>query len=143
MPGARVEGKASASAFTRQTLTGDRGEFILSAEASRLGGGNPVTRGIPPRASAPGVFQPRRGWFNTNVNFGSGFLDGDGPQQLQYHTSADVAIGKSIGELLSVTVSGLNISNSRFLFGSHSSFAGTHYNEPREIIGSIRYRFRF
>jgi len=54
-----------------------------------------------------------------------------------------VAIGKSIGERLSVTVSRLNISNSRFLFGSHSSFAGTHYNEPRKIIGSIRYRFRF
>ncbi len=86
---------------------------------------------------------PRRAWFNTNVNFGSGFLDGDGPQHLPNHTSADIAIGKSIGERISVTVSALNITNSRFLFGRDSSFAGTHYNEPREIIGSIRYRFQF
>lgn len=89
------------------------------------------------------VTLPRRAWFNTNVNFGSGFLDGDGPQHLPTHTSADIAIGKPIGERLSVMVSALNISNSRFLFGRDSSFAGTHYNEPREIIGSIRYRFRF
>ena len=84
----------------------------------------------------------RKSWINANVNFGSGFLDGDGPQHLPNHTSADIAIGKSLGEKISLTISALNISNSRFLFGRDSSFAGTHYNDPRQIIASIRYRFR-
>lgn len=88
------------------------------------------------------VSLPRKTWINANVNFGSGFLDGDGPQHLPNHTSADIAIGKSLGERISLTVSALNISNSRFLFGRDSSFAGTHYNEPRQIIASIRYRVR-
>ena len=86
---------------------------------------------------------PRKAWINTNVNFGSGFLDGDGPQHLPNHTSADIALGKSFGDHLSVTVSALNVTNSRYLFGRASSFAGTHYNEPRQFIGSVRYRFRF
>jgi outer membrane receptor protein involved in Fe transport len=86
---------------------------------------------------------PRHTWLNANVNFGSGFLDGDGPQHLPSHTSVDIALGKSFGERLSLTASALNISNSRFLFGRDSSFAGTHYNEPRQIIASIRYRFHF
>ena len=84
----------------------------------------------------------RKTWINANVNFGSGFLDGDGPQHLPNHTSADIAIGKSLGERISLSVSALNISNSRFLFGRDSSFAGTHYNDPRQIIASIRWRFR-
>jgi outer membrane receptor protein involved in Fe transport len=75
--------------------------------------------------------------------YGSGFLDGDGPQHLPPHNSVDISAGKSIGERVSVTLSVLNIANSRFLYGRDSSFAGTHYNNPREIIGSVHYRFNF
>lgn len=52
-------------------------------------------------------------------------------------------MGKSFGERFSVTLSALNVSNSRFLFGRDSSFAGTHYNDPRQFIASMRYRFHF
>jgi hypothetical protein len=86
---------------------------------------------------------PRKAWINGNVNFGSGFLDGDGPQHLPSHTSADIALGKSLGDRLAITFSALNVTNSRYLFGRDSSFAGTHYNEPRQFIGSVRYRFHF
>jgi outer membrane receptor protein involved in Fe transport len=89
------------------------------------------------------VTLPRHAWINSNVSWGSGFLDQDGPQHLPPHTSVDIAFGKSFGENLSFTVSALNIADSRFLYGRESSFAGTHYNEPRQIIGSIRYRFHF
>jgi outer membrane receptor protein involved in Fe transport len=89
------------------------------------------------------VTLPKRAWINTNVSWGSGFLDQNGPQHLPAHTSVDVALGKSFGENISVTLSAINIANSRFLYGRENAFAGTHYNEPRQIIGSIRYRFHF
>ena len=89
------------------------------------------------------VTLPWHAWMNANYVFGSGFLDGDGPQHLPPHHSADISIGKSLGERLELTVSALNISNSRFLYGRDSSFAGTHFNEPRQFIASVRYRFRF
>ena len=87
------------------------------------------------------VTLPKRAWVNSNVSWGSGFLDGDGPQHLPHHTSVDFALGKSFGEHLSAIVTVLNSSDGRFLFGRDSSFAGTHYNDPRQFIGSIRYRF--
>jgi hypothetical protein len=86
---------------------------------------------------------PRKAWMNANLSFGSGFLDGDGPQHLPSHSAVDFALGKSFGDRLSVTFSALNVTNSRYLFGRDSSFAGTHYNEPRQFIGSVRYRFHF
>jgi len=86
---------------------------------------------------------PWNSWLNVNWVYGSGFLDGDGPQHLPPHNSVDISAGKSIGERVSVTLSVLNIANSRFLYGRDSSFAGTHYNNPREIIGSLHYRFNF
>ena len=32
---------------------------------------------------------PRRSYVSTNVNYGSGFLDGDGPQHLPGHITSD------------------------------------------------------
>jgi hypothetical protein len=89
------------------------------------------------------VTLPKRAWINSNVSWGSGFLDADGPQHLPPHTSVDFAIGKSFGERLSATFTILNSTDGRFLYGRDSSFAGTHYNDPRQFIGSIRYRFHF
>ncbi len=89
------------------------------------------------------VALPWRSWANVNYVFGSGFLDQNGPQHLPPHHSADISLGKSFGESFSVTVSALNIANSRFLFGRDSSFAGTHYNDPRQIIVSVHYRFHW
>ena len=86
---------------------------------------------------------PKHTWLSTNVVHGSGVLKGDGPAHLPPNTTADVMLGKSFGESFTVSVSGLNITNSRFPFSWDSTFAGTHFNNPREIIGSVRYRFHF
>ncbi len=43
---------------------------------------------------------------------------------------------------MTVTASAINLGNQRFLLGRQSSFAGTHYNDPRQIVVSLRYRFR-
>jgi outer membrane receptor protein involved in Fe transport len=87
------------------------------------------------------VTLPRNAYINANVIAGSGFLDGDGPQHLPAHTSLDIAVGKSLRENLSATFSALNITNNRYLLGRASSFAGTHYNDPRQFTVQFRYRF--
>jgi outer membrane receptor protein involved in Fe transport len=89
------------------------------------------------------VTLPRNGWFSTNLVHGSGVLAGDGPAHLPPNTTADLTIGKSIAERWTLSMTALNISNSRYPFSVNSSFAGTHFNNPREIIGSVRYRFHF
>jgi hypothetical protein len=33
------------------------------------------------------------------------------------------------------------MTNTRFLLGRASSFAGTHYNDPRQFTVQLRYRF--
>ncbi|HVZ61916.1 MAG TPA: TonB-dependent receptor, partial [Terriglobales bacterium] len=89
------------------------------------------------------VTLPRQSWISANVVGGSGFLDGNGPTHLPKHASLDISLGKSIGESVTVGFSALNVSNARFLLGRESAFAGTHYNDPRQIIGQLRYHFHF
>ena len=86
---------------------------------------------------------PREFWVSGMILYGSGFLLGDGPDHLSPHTTADVAVGKNLTKdlLLRLTVS--NIANARFLTGFANSFAGTHYQNPREIGFQVRYKFRF
>jgi hypothetical protein len=86
---------------------------------------------------------PWQSWFSTNVVYGSGFLKIDGPAHLPPHITGDIEFGKSIRERWSIGLTALNLSNSRYLLGLDSTFAGTHYNAPREIIASVRYRFHF
>ena len=74
---------------------------------------------------------------------GSGFLLGDGPNHLSQHTTADIAVGKDLGDRLSLRLTAVNITNEAFLTGFANSFAGTHYQNPREIGFQVRYKFRY
>ncbi len=78
-----------------------------------------------------------------NMVYGSGVLLADGPNHLPWHTTGDLYLSKSFAErwLLGITI--LNVSNSRFPFDVSSSFAGSHFNNPREIYGSVKYHFHF
>jgi outer membrane receptor protein involved in Fe transport len=62
---------------------------------------------------------------------------------LPQHTTLDLALGKSFGERWSFTFTVINIANKRYLLGRESSFAGTHYNDPRQFIGEMRYHFHY
>jgi hypothetical protein len=86
---------------------------------------------------------PWHSFFSTNVVHGSGVLKGDGPSHLEPNTIGDVKFSRSVGESWTMALTVLNISNSRYPFDINNSFAGTHFNNPREIIGSLRYRFHF
>jgi hypothetical protein len=62
----------------------------------------------------------------------------DGPAHLPPHTTSDIEFGKSVGERWSIGLTMLNVTNTRYLLGLDRTFAGTHYNDPRMSIGSVR-----
>jgi outer membrane cobalamin receptor len=78
-----------------------------------------------------------------NVNYGSGFLDGDGPAHLPDHTSFDLALAKSFGEKLTLRLTGLNLSNNHYMLDNSNTFGGTHFANPRELSAQLTYRFRY
>jgi hypothetical protein len=92
---------------------------------------------------------------STNVYYGSGFTNGgydpDGApadprypnQYLPAHTTFDLAVGKSMGENISASITAINVANRRVLLDNSLTFGGFHYNDPRQIYGELRYRFKF
>jgi outer membrane receptor protein involved in Fe transport len=85
---------------------------------------------------------PRRAWATAAVEYGSGFLSGNGPAHLPAHTTVDLSIGKSFGGDWSLDINALNVANSHYLLDTSNTFGGTHYANPREIYGELRYHFR-
>ncbi len=89
---------------------------------------------------------PWRAWADFNVSYGSGFLNGEGdaqPTHLAPHTTFDLSLGKSFGENWDLRVTGLNLSNHRYLLDNSNTFGGTHFVNPREISFQLKYRFHF
>ena len=80
-----------------------------------------------------------------NLYYGSGFTDGslDYPGHLQGHNTFDLSLGKTFAERFTVSVTGLNITNRRFLLDNSQTFGGSHYADPRQIYAQVRYRFHF
>lgn len=93
---------------------------------------------------------PWRVTASTNVNYGSGFLNGNPDPTTPYpnaylsqHSTFDLAISKVVGERTTVSVNALNVANRRVLLDNSLTFGGFHYNDPRQIYGEIRYRFHY
>jgi outer membrane receptor protein involved in Fe transport len=86
---------------------------------------------------------PKRMWMTPAYQFGSGFLNGDGPAHLPPHSTFDLSIGKKLGENLTISASAVNIANTRYLLDTSNTFGGTHFTNPRQIYGEVRYRFKF
>ena len=86
---------------------------------------------------------PRHIWIAGNLGIGSGFLDGDGPAHLPVHSGIDLSLGKSFGERISLRLTALNVTDSRYLLDNSNTFGGTHFNYPRQILVSLRYRFHY
>jgi hypothetical protein len=79
----------------------------------------------------------------SNLSYGSGFTDSGGPAHLPRHTTLNVSLGKSFGEKVSLSVTALNVGNSHLLIDNSLTFGGTHFNNPREVYGELRYRFHY
>jgi len=80
-------------------------------------------------------------WATPAYQFGSGFLNGNGPSHLPPHSTFDLSIGKTFREKVTASVNAINIANTRYLLDTSNTFGGTHYINPRQIYGEIRYRF--
>src|SRR5581483_3957856 len=86
---------------------------------------------------------PWQTWTSFNVNYGSGFLDGEGPAHLPDHTSYDFSIGKSFRENWTVRFTALNFTDNHYLLDLANTFGGTHYTNPRMLSVQVKYRFRY
>ena len=89
---------------------------------------------------------PWRTYAATDVYYASGFSNGNPTipgDHLQPHTTFDLALGKDIGESLSISVQGINVANRRVLLDNSTTFGGTHFINPRELYVQLRYRFHF
>ncbi len=86
---------------------------------------------------------PKRAWSTAAYQFGSGFMNGNGPAHLPPHSTFDLSLGKHVGEAWMVSVNATNIGNSRYLIDTSNTFGGTHWIYARQIYGEIRYRFHF
>jgi hypothetical protein len=86
---------------------------------------------------------PWNTWTAFNVNYGSGFVDGEGPGHLPAHTSYDFSIGRSFRERWNLRFSALNFTNNHYLMDSSNTFGGTHYANPRVLAVQLKYRFRY
>ncbi len=85
---------------------------------------------------------------STNVYYGSGFTNGMPDAQypgayLPSHTTFDLAVGKTFGDKLTVSVNSINVANRRVLLDNSLTFGGFHWNDPRQIYGEVRYRFKY
>ena len=89
------------------------------------------------------VSLPRQFFVSATLLYGSGFLLGDGPDHLKPHTTGDISIGKDLNDKLLVRLTILNLTNADFLTGFANSFAGTHYQNPRELGVQFRYKFHY
>jgi outer membrane receptor protein involved in Fe transport len=86
---------------------------------------------------------PGHAWATPAYQFGSGFLNGNGPSHLPPHSTFDLSLGKTFREKLTLSVSAVNIANTRYLLDTSNTFGGTHYINPRQIYGEIKYRFHY
>ena len=89
------------------------------------------------------ILLPKHSFAAANFHYGSGFLDGEGPEHLPGHTTFDLSWGKAFGEKWSVSIQALNVANRRFLLDNSETFGGTHFVDPRQIYAEVRYRFHY
>ncbi len=77
------------------------------------------------------------------LNYGSGFLNGDGPAHLPSYYTLDLSVGKSFGENWTVRFIGTNITNQRYMLDTSNTFGGTHWADPAMLAGQIKFRFHY
>ena len=86
---------------------------------------------------------PWRSYAAVAFNYGSGFLDGNGPGHLPGNTTVDLSLGKAFGERFSVRLAGTNVFNNRYMLDTSNTFGGTHFADPRMVTLQVRYSFHY
>jgi len=82
-------------------------------------------------------------WVSGSVAYGSGFLEGDGPDHKPAHATVGAQASKTLGKQWTLMLTALNLANTHFLLDESNTFGGTHFNSPRQVAVGLRYRFRY
>jgi outer membrane receptor protein involved in Fe transport len=86
---------------------------------------------------------PWRMFASLEFNYGSGFVNGDGPAHLPPNHTFDFSIGKNFGETFTVRFMSTNITNQQYLLDNSNTFGGTHYAAPQMLSVQVKYRFKY
>jgi hypothetical protein len=86
---------------------------------------------------------PWRSFASLEFNYGSGFLNGDGPQHLSPNHTFDVSVGKSFGESFMLRFISTNITNQQYVLDNSNTFGGTHRADPRMVAVQAKFRFHY
>jgi outer membrane receptor for ferrienterochelin and colicin len=86
---------------------------------------------------------PWRSFAALTFNYGSGFLNGDGPSHLPAYYTFDLSVGHNFGESFTARVMGTNITNNRYQLDNSNTFGGTHWADARMIALQVRYKFHY
>ena len=77
----------------------------------------------------PGTF------VSATVAYGSGFLQGDGPEHKPAHATVSLQASRRFGKQFTAFVTALNVGDSHFLLDESNTFGGTRrQDDPRESI---------
>jgi outer membrane receptor protein involved in Fe transport len=80
----------------------------------------------------------------SNLSVNSGLSNGfPPPTHLPGYAVLDLTAGRSISRDLSVSVTGLNVTNKHLLTDDSLTFGGVHWNNPFQIYAEVRYKFHY
>ena len=82
-----------------------------------------------------------RCWFHARIQYGSGFIEDEGPGHLPPHTTGDVSAGVTLTKHLEAALDVQNVTNNVYLINLSSEFNGTHWARPRYVAGRLRVTF--
>jgi len=126
-----TQGRGSVTGGLTNFTSSDEGFFYLDHDQR-----NTLSTGFQ-------IDLPKRSWMSANVVYGSGFLEGNGPEHLPGHATFDLSLGKQVAESWSVRLTALNVANRRYMLDSSNTFGGSHFANPREISMQVRYKFHY
>ena len=86
---------------------------------------------------------PVSSYLSGAIHYGSGFVDGEGPEHLPGHVVFDLGLGKSFGKSWQVDLHATNVGDQRFLLDNSPTFGGTHFVDPGQVILRAAYRFHY
>jgi hypothetical protein len=87
---------------------------------------------------------PRQFFVGSNLSFNSGLSNGfGGSSHLPSYTVLDLTVGRNLSRDLSLSITGLNITNEHLLTDNSLTFGGVHWNNPFQIYAELRYKLSY
>jgi hypothetical protein len=125
------------------TITGGLSDFTVFPQLSPLDHDQRNTLNV-----GGDITLPKRSFASTDVSYGSGLTNGFPGQPypgdyLPAHTTFDLTLGKQFTDNFSASLTALNVANRRVELDNSLTFGGFHWNNPREIFVTLRYRFHY